>query len=144
VEVFRAAASLMVKSVVLSGQWAGQKRLLCLRHAGAGVGDAAELRAELVMVRDENRRLRDANRLLKSRLHQISRKQRYTPMQRLQILWHMAYYRIPRKRVKEHFCIARSTLYLFTAGCTRQRRARSARRNPVRRAQGRLLHSWQS
>jgi transposase InsO family protein len=32
-------------------------------------------------------------------------------MQRLQILWHMAYYRIPRKRVKEHFCIARSTLY---------------------------------
>ena len=32
-------------------------------------------------------------------------------MQRLQILWHMAYYRIPRCRVKEHFLIAKSTLY---------------------------------
>jgi transposase InsO family protein len=32
-------------------------------------------------------------------------------MQRLQILWHMAYYRIPRSRVKEHFLIAKSTLY---------------------------------
>jgi len=32
-------------------------------------------------------------------------------MQRLQILWHMAYSRIPRSRVKEHFLIAKSTLY---------------------------------
>ncbi len=32
-------------------------------------------------------------------------------MQRLQILWHMAYYGIPRSRVKEHFLIAKSTLY---------------------------------
>lgn len=31
--------------------------------------------------------------------------------QRLQILWHMAYYGIPRNRVAEHFVIARSTLY---------------------------------
>ncbi len=32
-------------------------------------------------------------------------------MQRLQILWHMAYYSIPRRRVTEHFLIARSTFY---------------------------------
>jgi transposase InsO family protein len=32
-------------------------------------------------------------------------------MQRLQILWHMAYYGIPRRKVTEHFLIARSTFY---------------------------------
>ena len=32
-------------------------------------------------------------------------------MQRLQILWHMAYHQIPRSRVTEHFLIARSTFY---------------------------------
>jgi len=32
-------------------------------------------------------------------------------MQRLQILWHTAYYGIPGSRVKEHFLIAKSTLY---------------------------------
>ncbi len=32
-------------------------------------------------------------------------------MQRLQILWHMTYYGIPRSKVTEHFLIARSTLY---------------------------------
>jgi transposase InsO family protein len=101
----------MVKSVVLSGQWAGQRRLLCLQQAAAGEGELAELRAELITLRDQNRRLRAENALLKGRLGDLARKQRYTPMQRLQILWHMAYYRIPRKRVKEHFCIARSTLY---------------------------------
>jgi transposase InsO family protein len=101
----------MVKSVVLSGQWAGQRRLLCLQQAAAGEGELAELRAELVTLRDQNRRLRAENALLKGRLGDLARKQRYTPMQRLQILWHMAYYGIPRKRVKEHFCIARSTLY---------------------------------
>ena len=110
-EVFRAAACLIVKSVVLSAQWAGQRRLLCLQRAAASEGELAQLRAELVVVRDENQRLNAENALLKGCLGGRARKQRYTPMQRLQILWHMAYYGIPRKRVKEHFCIAKSTLY---------------------------------
>ncbi|MCJ7750999.1 MAG: helix-turn-helix domain-containing protein [Armatimonadetes bacterium] len=32
-------------------------------------------------------------------------------MQRLRVLWHMAYYGIPRNKVAEHFLIARSTFY---------------------------------
>jgi transposase InsO family protein len=106
-QVIRAAVSLIVRSAVLSAQHAGQQRLLLLRQGASLGGDASEL----ARLRDENRQLKSENSLLRSRLRQPSRKQRYTPIQRLQILGHMAYYGIPRKRVKEHFCIARSTLY---------------------------------
>jgi len=106
-EVFRAAVCLMVRSKVLSAQLAGQQRLLCLKQAAAA-GDQA---GELTRLRDENRQLKSENGVLRSRLGHASHKIRYSPMQRVQILWHMAYYGIPRKRVKEHFCIAKSTLY---------------------------------
>ena len=111
-EVFEAAVSLMVKSMMLGARWAGHRRRLCLRQAAAGVSELAQLRAELVVLRDENHRLEFENGLLPSRLREAhSRKPHYTPIQRLQILWHITYYRIPRSRVREHFGIAKSTLY---------------------------------
>ena len=106
-EVFRAAVSLMVRSMVLSAQSAGQQRLLLLQRAIV-TGDQA---GELARLRDENRRLKAENRMLQARFGDASARKRYTPMPRLQILWHMEYYRIPRSRVKEHFLIAKSTLY---------------------------------
>jgi len=72
--------------------------------AGEEVGEVARLR-------DENRQLKWENRLLKARDADAPCRKRYSPLQRLQILWHMEYYRIPRSRVKEHFLIAKSTLY---------------------------------
>ena len=81
--------------------------MLLLQQASAVGGEAGEL----ARLRDENRRLKSENGLLKSRFDAAPHKRRYTPMQRLQILWHMAYYKIPRSRVKEHFRIAKSTLY---------------------------------
>jgi len=110
-EVFQAAVSLLLKSMMVGAQWAGQRRRLCLWHAAAGVGELAQLRADLMAVRDENHQLKFENRLLRSRLHDAPSRKRYSPMQRLQILWHMAYYSIPRQRVREHFGIAKSTLY---------------------------------
>ena len=106
-EIFRTAVALMIRSVVLSAQSAGQQRLLMLQQA-AGVGGEA---GELARLREENRRLKSENDLLKSRFDDTPHKKRYSPVQRLQILWHMAYYRIPRSRVKEHFLLAKSTLY---------------------------------
>jgi cell division protein FtsB len=67
-EVFEAAVSLIVKSVVLSGRWAGQRRLAHLRQVAAGVGEVAQLRAEVMALRDENHRLQFENGLLRSRL----------------------------------------------------------------------------
>ena len=95
--------------MVLSAQAAGQQRLLLVQWAIA----AGESEGELARLRDENRRLTSENRLLRTRLSEAPVRKRCTPMQRLQILWHMAYYGIPRRRVAAHFLIARSTLYLW-------------------------------
>jgi len=107
VEVLQTAVALMVRSMVLSARSAGQQRLLFLEQS-AGVGRET---GELARLREENRQLKSENRLLKSRLDDGLSRRRYTPMQRLQILWHMVYYQIPRSRVKEHFPIAKSTQY---------------------------------
>ena len=106
-QVIQTAAALMVRSMVLSAQSAGQQRLLWLQQSAAVGGEVGEL----ARLRDENRQLKWENRLLKERDADAPRRKRYSPLQRLQILWHMAYYRIPRSRVKEHFLIAKSTLY---------------------------------
>jgi transposase-like protein len=110
-EVLQVAACLIVKSVVLSAQWAGQRRRLYLQRATLGAGEVAHLRAELMVLRDENHRLDFENRLLRSRLREAPSRKRYSLMQRLQILWHLAYYDIARKRVTEHLGIAKSTFY---------------------------------
>ncbi len=106
-EVLRTAAALMVRSLVLSAQSAGHQRLLWLQQSAAVGGDVGEV----ARLRDENRQLQWENRLLKARHADVPCRKRYSPLQRLHILWHMAYYRIPRSRVKEHFLIANSTLY---------------------------------
>jgi transposase InsO family protein len=107
VEMIRRAAALMVRSMVLSAESAGQQRLLFLQQA-VGAGDDAGEQARL---RDENRRLTSELQLLKDRFGEAPVRKRYTPMQRLRVLWHMTYYGIPRSKVTEHFLIARSTLY---------------------------------
>jgi transposase InsO family protein len=107
VEVFRAAVSLIVRSMVVSAQSAGQQRLVFLQRAVA----AGETAGELARPRDENRRLNSELRMLKDRFGEAPARRRYTPMQRLRVLWHMAYYGLPRNKVTEHFLIARSTFY---------------------------------
>jgi putative transposase len=98
---------------------------------------AGETDGELAWLRDENRRLMSENRLLKARFVDAPVRKRYAPMQRLQILWHMAYYRIPRRRVAEHFLIARSTLYRWLHAAERgdlgekKMRTESPRKTPM-------------
>ena len=107
VQVIQTAAALMVRSMVLSAQSAGNQRLLWLQQSAAAGGEVGEV----ARLRDENRRLQSENRVLKSRFGEICCRTRYSPLQRLHILWHMAYYRIPRSWMREHFLIAKSTLY---------------------------------
>ena len=107
VQVIQTAVALMVRSMVLSAQSAGQRRLLWLQQSAAVGGDVGEL----ARLREENRQLKWENRIIKGRDADAPCRKRYSPLQRLQILWHMEYYRIPRSRVKEHFLIATSTLY---------------------------------
>ena len=134
-EVFRTAAALMVRSMVLSAQSAGQQRLLWLQQSAAVGGEVGEV----AQLRDENRQLKWENRLLKARDADAPCRKRYSPLQRLRILWHMAYYRIPRSRVKEHFLIAKSTLYRWLHAAEkgdlgerkRKRKLESPRKTPA-------------
>lgn len=61
--VLRAAVALIVRSMVVSAQAAGQQRSALLQRAIVS-GDAA---GEVARLRDENRRLRSENRMLKAR-----------------------------------------------------------------------------
>jgi len=79
-EVFRTAVALMVRSMVVSAQSAGQQRLLFLQRAVAG----GETVGELARLREENRRLKAENRLLQARFGDAPSRKRYTPMQCLQ------------------------------------------------------------
>lgn len=132
-EVFRTAAALMVRSMVLSAQSAGQPRLLFLERAVA----AGEEVGELARLREGNRRLNSELRMLQDRFGVAPSRTRYTPMQRLQILWHMAYYGIPRSKVAEHFLIARSTFYRWLHAAERgdladkRTQLESARKTPA-------------
>ena len=51
-EVVRAAACLIVKSMVLSARWAGRQRLHYLQSAAQAPGGVGELQAEIAFLRD--------------------------------------------------------------------------------------------
>jgi len=85
VQVIQTAVALMVRSMVLSAQSAGQQRLLWLQQSAAVGGEVGEV----ARLRDENRQLKWENRLLKARDADAPCRKRYSPLQRLQILWHM-------------------------------------------------------
>jgi hypothetical protein len=75
--------------MVLSAQSAGQQRLLWLQQSAAVGGEVREL----AWLRDEDRRVKSENRPLKARLGDAPCRKRYSPLQRLHILWHMDYVR---------------------------------------------------
>ena len=82
------SAVTVVLPVGVDAQSAGQQRLLFLQRAVA----AGEEVGELARLHDENRRLNSELRMLKDRFGEAPARKRYTPMQRLRVLWHMAYY----------------------------------------------------
>jgi len=63
VEVLRTAAALIVRSMVLSAQSAGQQRLLWLQQSAAVGGDVGEV----ARLREENRRLKSELRVFVDR-----------------------------------------------------------------------------
>ena len=106
-EALRAAVTLIIRAMVLSAQLASQQRLFFLQRA-VTAGDAI---GELARLRDELRRVKSELKMVKDRFKEAPTRRHFTPMERLRILWHMEYYRIPRSKVTEHFLIARSTFY---------------------------------
>jgi len=113
VEIYEASVSLMVRALVLSARWAARSRRLSLERAcaRAEAGRVAELEAR-VMVLEDAVAFRDARlEVLEKRLGEERPRRPYPLVERLRILWLMEYYQIPKRRVKDTFGVARSSVH---------------------------------
>ena len=104
-----AAVSLIFNAVVLSAKWAGQTRKKGLEEIAKM--DIDEKDKEIAFLRDKVYELQTQVAVLKKRFEKGEKKTRFTIKERLYIIWHLEYFQIPRRKVKEFFGIARSTLY---------------------------------
>jgi transposase len=73
--------------------------------------DINETDKELIFLRDKITRLQTQVSILQKALKKQNNNKRYTIREKLFILCYMETFQIPRRRVKEHLGIARSTLY---------------------------------
>ena len=112
-EIYEASVSLIVRALVVSARWASRKRRLCLEQActNAEAGRVAELEARVVMLEDAVA-FRDARlEVLQRRLGEERPRRPYPLVERLRLLWLIEYYQIPKRRVKDTFGVARSSVH---------------------------------
>jgi transposase InsO family protein len=103
----------MVRAMVVSARWAARSRRLSLERACAcaEAGRVARLEAR-VMALEDAVAFRDARlEVLEKRLGEERPRRPYPLMERLRILWLMEYYQIPKRRVKDTFGVARSSVH---------------------------------
>jgi len=105
------AVCLVMKAVVLGARWAGWRRRLCLAEAAKAGGELVQLQAENVRLRDTIELQAEQIAHLRRRLRQANVKLPYSLAERLRILWCVEYFRMPRRRIPEHFGVARSTVW---------------------------------
>ena len=108
-ELLVCAVSLLLKAVLLAAAWAGKARRTGLESIAGMSTDEKD--KEIVFLRDQVHQLKTQVEILQKRYHTPSKKPRYTLNERLFILWHMAFFRIPRSHVTRLFGISSSTLY---------------------------------
>jgi transposase InsO family protein len=112
-EIHEASVSLMVRALVVSARWAARSRGLSLERACARseAGRVAQLEAR-VMVLEDAVAFRDARlEAMARRLGEERPRRPYPLVDRLRLLWLIEYYQIPKRRVKETFGVARSSVH---------------------------------
>ncbi|MBN2496021.1 MAG: hypothetical protein JXR96_15620, partial [Deltaproteobacteria bacterium] len=102
------ALSLIVKAAVLEARWAGSVRRMAAESSCRRSDDRGR---EILMLRERVRELESRNAILRQQLRRRQGRPRYTLRERLQIIWFMEYFQIPRRKVFETFGVARSSLY---------------------------------
>lgn len=117
-EIYEASVSLMVRAMVVSARWAARSRRLGLERAcaRAEAGRVARLEARVTVLEDAVA-FRDARlEVLAKRLGEERPRRPYPLMERLRILWLIEHYQIPKRRVKDTFGVARSTVHRWLKG----------------------------
>lgn len=117
-EIYEASVSLIVRAMVVSARWAARSRRLGLERAcaRAETGGVAGLGGHILMLEDalafRNARLE----VLEKRLGEERPRRPYPLVERLRLLWLMEYYQIPKRRAKETFGVARSSVHRWLKG----------------------------
>ena len=109
IEIINIAVRLIVKAAVLAAGFSGRARKRNLKRL-AGM-DIDEKDKELIFLHEKITRLQTQVSILKKALKKQNNNKRYTIREKLFILCYMETFQIPRRRVREHLGIARSTLY---------------------------------
>jgi transposase len=109
IEIVNIAMMLIVKASVLAARFSGRARKRSLKRLA--VMDIDEKDKELIFLRDKVTQLETQVSILQKALKKQNNKKRYTIREKLFILCYMETFQIPRRRVREHLGIARSTLY---------------------------------
>ena len=102
------AVQLIVKAAVLAARWAGHVRCRVLQ---CHPPDAESSEKELLFLQARVEELESEARVLRALLKKTNNRRRYTLKQRLQVIFHLELFQIPRRQVKKYFGISRSTLY---------------------------------
>ena len=108
-DIIAFAVSMILKAALLAAVWSGKSRRRGLESiANLSI---AEKDKEIVFLRDRIHQLETQIKIFQKHIQSSSCKTRYSQKERLFILWHMEYFRIPRRNVTKTFGVARSTLY---------------------------------
>jgi transposase InsO family protein len=108
-EIIVYAVSMIMKAALLAAAWAGKSRKRGLKSIAKMPIDDKD--KEFLFLRDRIYQLETRIKIFQKQYQSPSGNPRYTPKERLFILWHMEYFQIPRRQVTKTFGIARSTLY---------------------------------
>jgi transcriptional regulator with PAS, ATPase and Fis domain len=109
IEIINMAMRLIVKAAVLAARFSGRARKRSLKRLARMEIDEKD--KELIFLRDKVTQLQTQVSILQKALKKQNNKKRYTVREKLFILCYMETFQIPRRRVKEHLGIARSTFY---------------------------------
>jgi len=112
-EIYEASVSLIVRAMVVSARWAARTRALSPERACARgeAGRVAQLEARVMRLEDAVA-FRDARlEVLERRRGEERPRRPYPLLDRLRLLWLIEYYQIPKRRVKETFGVARSSVH---------------------------------
>ncbi len=101
--------SFLVKTVVLAATWADTARRKAMKKIAAMPIDEKD--KEIIFLQEKVSELEAQVSILKKQLKKDTAYPRYSLQERLHVIWHMEYFKIPQSKVTNYFGIARSTFY---------------------------------
>ena len=109
IDTINTAVAIFIKAAVLVLQFSGRIRKRKLKQLAQMDIDAKD--KEIIFLRDKVHQLETRTTIMQKSMQAKQNNKRYSINEKLHILFYMEMYQVPRRKVKFHLGIARSTLY---------------------------------